>query len=387
MTVVPALQDLSRTAATRGLSEPQSGTATPQFGLFGNSLPDIFPASAGFRVVDVKSVPDSEIDRRWDPVAPFIEPFVDDYVRHFLHRLGCGAFANFRAIVFCREDAAAMVAYQYALELRRQGILAEAEPALLLWNLEHGKSPDVRQFNERQLSGLMEQMKTLGGTGLEPERLAEHLHAVSSRQDLLRDIADQQAGDQPRLPASACFDIRHAMRYLTPDAAANRLSEVRDALPALPVVKGPRIALVGTALDDRRFYQMLDEVGVLVADLQPFGAVWPLPISEHTDQSRVDLPRHLLQTAAENPLSPRNRMPGQWLDKVAEICVASRCDWVVAQMDQNDDTFGWDVPPLKQRIEASGIGWINLGFRDFRPDNAWFEQVKAVLGEKMGNNV
>jgi len=124
---------------------------------------------------------------------------------------------------------------------------------------------------------------------------------------------------------------------------------------------------------------MLDSVGSVVVDLQPFGQAWPGPMNESGDLEG------LLRAMATDPFCPRGRSSIAMIDALADACALAQCDAVIAQMDQNDDTFGWDLPSLEQALNDLGIPLIQLGFRDFRPDGDWFttsrERLSNVLGE------
>lgn len=354
----------------------------PCIGVFGNSAPEVLLAAAGFRVLDVKATRDEDADTAGlSDITAYVEPFVDDHARCFLHRLARGDLAHCRAIVFGREDAAALVAYQYALELQRQQVIGPS-PRLLLWNLEQGGEAAVLAFNRAQCERLWEQLTALGGVRPDARRLAAIVRAYHRRQAGLAELDPVQGLDAASLTAEECFEIRHAARYLDASIHADCLQAVLATLADRPARSGPRLGLVGTALDDRSVYRMLDRVGVLVADLQPFGAVWPAPVTE--PDGRWEGTDTLLRDLAADPFSPRSRQPDQWLEAVVAACAAARCDRVIAQMDQNDDTFGWDLPPLREALAQRGIGLINLGFRDLRPSADWLRTAEQCLRTQTG---
>src|SRR5690606_2548143 len=89
-------------------------------------------------------------------------PFVDEEVRNFLVRLMRGEFAGLAGIIFSRDDAPALVAYQYASEWIRQDRERGPTPPLFLWNLVHANTRPVADFNRIQADKLFDFLETIG---------------------------------------------------------------------------------------------------------------------------------------------------------------------------------------------------------------------------------
>ncbi|WP_127555925.1 2-hydroxyacyl-CoA dehydratase family protein [Saccharospirillum alexandrii] len=348
-------------------------------GCFGNAVPDVLLAAAGCRFVDVKAIPDAELNDVHQGMARFIEPFLDDYTRVFLHRLACGRLDHLRAIVFSRQDAAALVAYQYALEYQRQHQADTAFPTLLLWNAEQGTTEAVMTFNQRQASQLLTRLAALGAAHPSKEDIATAIEQVRTRHQALDELTLVQRDGTPRLTALEVLRWRNAGRYLDPAQFSSQLRTALSDVSSRPARMGKRLGLVGTATDSEDLYRMLDSVGCVVADLQPFGQAWPGPMSESDDLDG------LLNAMAIDPFCPRGRSSIAMVDALADACALAQCDAVIAQMDQNDDTFGWDLPSLEQALNDRGIPLLQLGFRDLRPDGDWItrsrERLTTVLGD------
>ncbi|MEX1216111.1 2-hydroxyacyl-CoA dehydratase [Saccharospirillum sp.] len=356
----------------------EEATARPWVGCFGNGIPEVLLAAAGCRVVDVKSVPEPESNDRHEGINQFIEPFLDDYTQLFLNRLANGWLNHLTAIVFSRQDAAALVAYQYALEYQRQGYTEHPFPALLLWNAEQGSTAAVLRFNQHQADKLVSQLVSLGDRQPDDAAIATAIEHHRSRCLALEELTAAQCEQRPRLTGLDAFRWRNAGRYLEAEQFQALLRAALSGRESKPVRTGKRLGLVGSATDSEALYRVLDSVGILVADLQPFGRIWPGPVEGVTDSDS------LLQAMARDPFCPRGHSSIDMINALADACAEARCDAVIAQMDQNDDTFGWDLPSLQQALTERGIPVINLGFRDFRPDESACTQMREHLTLELG---
>ena len=343
-------------------------------GVFGNGLPAALPTALGFVPIDVKMAPEDELTDHAIAIIPYLEPFIDDYARIFLHRLFSGRFDDLHAIVFCRDDAAALVAYQYALELKRQGIGRTPCPRLLLWNLVHRESQPASAFNLAQAKKLGEELSADASYAELPSAAADE----TARRTALSALDDLRKADRKSISATQAFVWRNAGRYL-PASDHGRLLELAcKAAARWPKSKSAqRIGLIGSPVDSTAFHAMLDEVGNVVTDLQPFGEAWPGPTGGETVVA-------MLQAEAGDRLCPRFEPATAYRDAIIDRCVADRCDLVVAQLDQNDDSVGWDLPSLERSLRDHGIPLVNLGFRDHRPDAAWLRSASETIAAAAG---
>ncbi len=346
-----------------------------EVGIFGNGLPDALVAATGAKVQHVHITPESDAGLVVDAIAPVLEPFLDAHVRQFLHRLFAGRFDHLSAIIFCRDDAPSLAAYQYALEIRRLGIASTEGPRLLVWNLVHKPTAAADTFNRAQLDRLWQELAAIGfklpdAAGISAALAAEQARAQAmSRMDVLCHVA--------RLDGARAMRWRNAGRVLPAPTHATKLNAALAEVSQAPVREGARIGLVGSLLPCTRSYDMIEQFGTITCDLQPLGTVWPLPMPQGADAQA------LLASAAADPFCPRIDPPMRFVDALFDRIVVARCDIVVAQVSQNDDSFGWDLPALHARLQTRGISLIDLGFRDDYPDADWLadaaQRLRAAL--------
>ncbi|MFD1912175.1 2-hydroxyacyl-CoA dehydratase family protein [Halodurantibacterium flavum] len=345
------------------------GSDLPRVGIFGNGVPETLIAAAGALPVHLSF----GMTTGAHDISSVIEPFVDEEVRHFLVRLASGAFADYRGIVFARDDAPALIAYQYASEWVRQHPAKGVTPPLFLWNLVHSDSAAVRRFNDIQAGKLF---AFLAGQGLRhplPEDIAAAASDEIQRIGMLREMQ----GEVPStISGTEAWIWRNAGRFMPAAVHARLLGQALGGERA-PRKMGRRIGLVGSPLACPDVLAMLERHGSVVCDQQGFGAVWPCTGNAH---ARLD---DMLRAFAADPSCPRVTPARAYRDNIVRALLDADCDLVVCQLAQTDDTFGWEIPALSATLAARGITFVNLGFRDMRPGEAWLAEAQARLAQAL----
>lgn len=131
-------------------------------------------------------------------------------------------------------------------------------------------------------------------------------------------------------------------------------------------------ALIGTAADTSALPALCAELGLAVTDLTPYGSLWP---ACHIGPS--DMPG-LLNAVAEQPLHIRTNPPA--LFGTALDAALAGHDLVIAAVDRNDDSFGWELPRLARSLP---MPLVNLGFRPFRPGAEWRATARQRIEEAL----
>jgi len=352
---VPVHATLQDAFVQRADGAQQDGAAL--IGVFGEGVPLPLVAALGGLAVDIKAPPlsDATDGPHADLVARVAEPFLDPFTTRFLHRFAAGAFDRFATLIFARDDVSGLAAYQYASELRRQGLISRSGPRLHLWNLLHTDSAPVVSFNRHELGRLVAHLEETLGTRLDQDRLSGAIEAEKRRGAALEALPPG---------GSAAFTVRNAGRWMTPAAHAALLAP-------LPQPSGPAIVLLGTACDIPVLHDICTEFGQVRADLQDYGRRAPHPIDA----------ADLLREIAHDPLSPRAAPPSRFTRALFDGIAGA--DLVIASLDANDDCLGWDLPLLRDFATARGARFVNLGFRPFRPDAAWREKARAHIAEAL----
>lgn len=359
MTSQSAANRLENAFALRG-TELSAG----MIGIFGEGFPEALLRATGARPTCLHVAPVDGDSNAGQAVSDCIEPFVDHAVQCFLHRFALDCFRNLQAIIFCRDDTAALVAYQYAMELRRLG-LAPATPQLILWNLVH--APHAHEFNMRQVDKLWH---CLGILPPDDSALATALTEERDRANALAELSDGNVS------ASTAMRWRVAGRGMD---GREHAQLIRAALStaAGPVEQSLRLGLIGAPITEVGLYQTLELHGHIVCDLQPVAAAWPVPLP--------DIPSigAFVQAAASDPACARIVPPDRHTEMLLSRLTEANCDAVICQLQPHDDVFGWDVPQISDYLSAAEIPFINLGFIDPAPDDAELARTGALLTHEL----
>lgn len=351
------------------LQENWSGSASvARVGIFGNGMPETLVAAAGAVPVHLALGTSTENH----PISEIIEPFVDEEIRHFLIRLMQGAFADLAGIIFARDDAPALIAYQYATEWIRQDLERAKTPPLFLWNLVHSDTPPVRVFNRVQAEKLFAFFESIG---LKAPDDADILAAAQGEQRRAEALRMVQAAVGVTQSGTRAARWRNAGRFMLAEEHADLLTAAlaETAQNPAPV----RIGIVGSPLCCEKTYRVIEGFGTVVCDQQGFGEVWPGP-----GNTAVSLADIVAGTAAD-PSCHRIAPTSRYRSTMVKALVDVRCTLVVCQLSQTDDTFGWEIPALASELAAQGMTLVNLGFRDARPDDAWLQAASQQIAQAL----
>jgi hypothetical protein len=346
-----------------------TGNGLMRVGIFGNGLPETLIAAAGGLPVHV-SLGTTTAEH---PIQSVIEPFVDEEVRHFLVRLMLGEFSGLQAIVFSRDDAPALIAYQYATEWIRQDRLCGKTPPLFLWNLVHTQSAPVQKFNRIQAEKLF---AFLASSGLSTPSAAS-ISAAAEDEVLRAQALDAMAAQLgTTLSGATAARWRNAGRFLP---ARQHVELLNAALggAAEPVSRRHRIGLVGSPLASAATYVAIEQFGTIVCDEQSFGNMWPGPGNVAPTLEAI------LEATAADASSFRIAPTRAYRDRLVRRILAAQCSLVICQLSQTDDTFGWDIPALFAQLRSEGVICVNLGFRDAQPDSAWLEEAQRRIANDL----
>jgi hypothetical protein len=346
-------------AGWRGLADE----GNPLLGVFGDSFPHALGRACGFAVADAGFPLADGPPARVPAVEPLVEPFVDWRTQEFLHRLFAGEMDGFAAVVFSRDDAAAHVAFLYAREIVRQGI-AKAKPVLLLFNLVHRDGAAAEAFNRGEAERVSAQLHSLGGAMPDARAIAAELDAERRRSDALDGLAGAMAAGA--IDGTRAWRWRNAGRFMAPPDHAALLEAVLASAPVRPMPPALRMGLIGAPIGDEAIYTLAGRFGAVVADPHPLGQAWPV----RCDGDGLD---DLLAATAASALHPRAVPAAAHRNAIANACVDTGCDIVLAQLDDHDDSFGWDLPALRTELAAEGVPLVDLGFHAGRPGAEWLD--------------
>lgn len=342
-------------------------------GIFGNGMPTALVEAAGACAVHVEL---AEVTTGGgSPIDVVIEPFLDASVSTFLNRFSRGEFADLQGIIFARDDAPALIAYQYAIEWVRQGRANSAVPPLFLWNLVHTDTEPTRHFNRVQADKLFGFFEAIGLRRPGPAQISAAIADEKMRAASLVKLSEAR---EQGVPAAQALRLRNAGRFMPASKHDELLKAALSLIEKTPAAGRPRIGVIGSPLLSLKTYDMFDRLGVVTCDLQPWGDVWPGNFGDAKDLDEL-----LVSTAADR--SCHRIVPSEaYRQAILEATANAGCDVVICQLAQTDDTIGWEVPALAEAFSSRGTAFVNLGFRDPEPDEAWLADAAAAISAALG---
>lgn len=293
-----------------------------RIGVFGFGIPGGVFSAIGLDPVDVtleRASPEAAVDR-------YIEPFMDPFAASVLRGMAGRDFDHLAAIIFLRESPGAMIACQYARELRRRGVMPVSAPMPIMLNVIPAAHEAALVFNRAETDRLVSDLHALGWSAAP---------GVPGRAEAFdRLIADQSAG---RISGAEAYLARASMtEWPTPRSAEKR---------------GERFALLGAPLGNAVLHRELDAVGVLALDQQAL---------DQAAAARGDGLEQALRAQAFNPFAARQPKP-LYLSAIKTVLLRHQIDRVVWQVGPYDDLWGWLGPQVRGLCEETGIGFTDLG--------------------------
>ncbi len=244
---------------------------------------------------------------------------------------------------------------------------------MFLWNLVHTDTAPVRAFNAVQAEKLFDFFVSIGRGRPDPAALQRAAADEVRRHTALSDL---EAAVGATVSGATAMQWRNAGRFMQ---AAEHAELLTSALARRTerLSTSRRIGLVGSPLACPRTYAVLETFGAVVCDLQPLGSVWPGP------GNTADNVEAILAATATDASCPRVTPSAAHRAGIVKRLVDARCDLVLCQLAQTDDTFGWEVPRLFAELTDHGIACVNLGFRDPDPPVAWLDQAASSIARAL----
>jgi hypothetical protein len=152
----------------------------------------------------------------------------------------------------------------------------------------------------------------------------------------------------PRVAGTEIFPLLGAFWHLPPREYAWLANQAADDLAAAPALRGPRMLLAGAPVDGTGLHAAIESRGgVVVQEFSPWSS------AEAGDDVRGDEdPIAALADVYRTSIGPR--LPAVGLRDRAE-CALDHIDGVVVSLPDDDATFGWDYPALRDRLTARGL--------------------------------
>jgi|GEM_PF-455322 len=288
-----------------------------------------------------------------------------------------GAYDCLDAVIFPRSNDSAQRLYYYLCELQRWGLTAG--PRALLYDL--AKIP--RESSRRHtLAATMRLAEELGAR--RPE-IAEAIAARNRRRVLLSDLGRLRETDAPP-PGSEVQRLLRASDLGDAEAFDDALVEWLQVPRGRH--SGPRIILAGSAPPDERLHEAVERAGGCIIDELGEHSTRRLgdPIVLEQDSSDLyDDPRGIAcdpLEALSNHYHALPYGPRAFFDRPSALCertVRGRADGVVLWLIEEDEASVWEVPAIRQTLDASRVPHLVLARRRWDAADGALEAVSEFV--------
>jgi hypothetical protein len=260
--------------------------------------------------------------------------------------------AHVARIVIPRTSDADYKCFLYLRELVRIG-LTGAMAATELFDVPYSDAAHVRRYGVERTRALLEMLTDASGHQPSDDALREEIAATNTARAAARRLAALRSG-VPRVSGEAIFPLLGAFWHVPPGEYASLATQAAAELATSPPPRGPRVLLAGAPVDSTDLHAAVESRGaVVVAELSPWSSAAVgenVRCDEHPIEALADAYRR-------QSIGPR--LPANVMRDRAE-CALDLVDAVVVWLPEDDATFGWDYPALRDRLAARGLPHIVL---------------------------
>lgn len=257
-----------------------------------------------------------------------------------------GRLAHVARVVIPRTSDPDYKCFLYLRELVRIGRTGAMAPTEL-FDLLYSGDAHVRRYTIERTRALLDTLTGASGHRASDDELREEIAATNTARAAARRLVALRRGT-PRVAGTEIFPLLGAFWHLPPREYAWLANQAADDLAAAPPLRGPRMLLAGAPVDGTELHAAIESRGgVVVAEFSPWSS------AEAGDDVRCDEdPIAALTDVYRMSIGPR--LPAGAMRNATEALL-DHVDAVAISLPDDDATFGWDYPALRDRLTARGL--------------------------------
>ena len=263
-----------------------------------------------------------------------------------------GRLAHVARVVIPRSSDPDYKCFLYLREFVRLGLAGAVAPTTL-FDLLHSDSAHVRRYDVERTRGLLDMLADASGHRPSDGELRQEIELTNAARAAARRLVALRRG-APRVSGQEVFPLLGAFWHVPPSEYVALASQAAEDLADRSPLRGPRVLLAGAPVDGIDLHAAIESRGAVVVDeLSP----WSGAAAGEDVRCDEDPIAALADAYRRRSIGPR--LPAGVMRDRAES-VLDHIDAVVVSLPEDDATFGWDYPALRNRLTARGLPHVVL---------------------------
>jgi len=258
-----------------------------------------------------------------------------------------GRLSRVARVVIPRTSDSDYKCFLYLREFVRGGLAAAMAPTAL-FDLLQSDGPHVRRHNVECTRALLNGMAAASGHHPSDDELRDEIRVTNAARAAVRRLAALRI-DAPRASGTELFPVLAAFWHVPPLEYARLANEVAEDLSDRSPLGGPRVLLAGAPVDGIGLHAAVESRGAVVVDEL---SAWSSPGGDDDVRCDADPVAALADAYRRRTIGPR--LPRGVLRGRIERALG-HVDAVVISLPEDDATFGWDYPALRDDLTARGL--------------------------------
>jgi len=268
-------------------------------------------------------------------------------VRQLVDAALTGRLVHVAQVVVPRTSDSDYKCFLYLREFVR-GSLAAAMAPTVLFDLLQSDGPHVGRHNAERTRALLHTVADASGHHPSDDELRDEIRVTNTARAAARRLAALRIG-APLVSGTELFPLLGAFWHVPPREYASLANQAAEDLANRPPLPGPRVLLAGAPVDGTDLHSAIESPGAVVVDEI---SAWSSPGTDDDVRCGEDPIAALADACRCRTVGAR--LPASAMRDRVERAL-DHVDAVVVSLPDDDATFGWDYPALRERLTARGL--------------------------------
>jgi benzoyl-CoA reductase/2-hydroxyglutaryl-CoA dehydratase subunit BcrC/BadD/HgdB len=311
-------------------------------------------------------IPTEEGDRYMeDFFCPFVRSLHDLFVR--------GRYGDMDLVVLPHGNDSVSRCYYYLCTEKEYHPELKVPP-LYYFDILHTKRYIANRYTRGRVAALKEKLETLSGKEITNEALLSAISVHNENRRLLKQVAALRRADPPRISGTDALQIIGCSFLMAKEEHNKLLREFLDQAGSLPPVKGVRIYVAGTIIDNTQLYELIESCGAVVVseDVCTGDRFSDNPVDTTLEPLDALTERYHMQSH-DGRMYPMNEHVDYLLRSAGEV----KPDGVIFNYLKWDDAHGWHYPGQRDALKNAGIPSVAFDMQEYKIENP--EQLRTRI--------